>query len=68
VVVKDKYWDWYIAVKHVSEIIVLISQLLISTAIKTYDLSQTAAVTLPTPRGFRMYVIQRSFKMHTHSS
>jgi hypothetical protein len=24
VVVKDKYWDWYIAVKHVSEIIVLI--------------------------------------------
>ena len=59
-VVNDRYWDWYIAVKHISEIIVLISQLLISTAIKTYDLSQTASasVTLPTPRGFRVYVTQ----------
>jgi hypothetical protein len=55
VVIKDKYWDWYIAIKHVSEIVVLISQLLISTAIKTYDLSQPTSLNLPTPRGFRRY-------------
>ena len=33
----DKYWNWYIFIKHGSEIIVLLSQLIISTAMKSYD-------------------------------
>lgn len=53
VVIYDKYWDWYIGVKHVSEIIVLVSQLLISTAIKTYDISQPVYSGVPTARGFK---------------
>lgn len=61
VVIKDKYWDWYIAIKHVSEIVVLISQLLISTAIKTYDLSQPTSLNLPTPRGFRRYCYRADY-------
>lgn len=37
VIISDKYWSIYIAIKHVSEIVVLTLELLISTAIKTYD-------------------------------
>ena len=55
-VINDKYWDWYIGIKHVSEIIVLISQLMISTAIKTYDVSQPMHSSVPTARGFRRWV------------
>ena len=50
-VVYDKYWDWYISIRHTSEIIVLVSQLMISTAIKTYDVSPSS---MPTARGFRI--------------
>lgn len=52
--INDKYWDWYIAIKHTSEVIVLISQLLISTAIKTHDASPSSSMT-PTARGFRRF-------------
>ena len=37
VVLSDQYWEIYLTVKHVSEIMVLIAQLVISTAIKHYD-------------------------------
>jgi hypothetical protein len=53
VVLSDKYWDWYITIKHVSEIVVLVSQLAISTAIKTVDVIEPSLSALRTARGFR---------------
>jgi hypothetical protein len=49
----DKYWDWYITIKHVSEILVLVSQLAISTAIKTENIPEPSLSALPTARGFK---------------
>ena len=37
VVLSDKYWEIYLFIKHFSEIMVLSAQLVISTAIKHYD-------------------------------
>jgi hypothetical protein len=40
------YWDTFIAMKHVSEIMVLILELIISTEIKTYDGKETNSSSL----------------------
>ena len=36
-ILSDKYWSWYILVKHMCEVVVLTLELIISTAIKSYD-------------------------------
>jgi hypothetical protein len=47
VAVSDRYWDWYIFIKHASEIVALVSQLVISTAIKNYSGYRPLPTTMP---------------------
>lgn len=43
VLLSDRYWTLYIALKYGSEVLVLTTELIISTAIKSYDTSQASA-------------------------
>ena len=47
VLTSDAYWNWYILVKYLSEIVLLILELIISTVITSYETSRSIVPTFP---------------------
>jgi len=47
VLISDAYWNWYILVKYLSEIVLLILELIISTVITSYETSRSIVPTFP---------------------